>query len=98
MKHLFIITITQKLLETNSDSYKENIGDEMITYNYQWSNNERNAIRKSMADYKEYLNIGLDNSSLTKKPSILEVKETSMKVKFTNKEITDIVEFSFLAK
>lgn len=95
MKHLIKITITQKLLETTSDSDKEDIGKEITTENYQWSDNKRDAIGKAMA---EYLNIGLDNPYLDYTKEILEVKETSMKVKTTYDEFTCIVELRFIAK
>ena len=95
MKRLIKITVTQKLLEIDSDSYKGEIGKEVTTENYQWSDNKRDAIGKAMA---EYLNIGLDNPHPTIKRSLLEVKETSMKIKFTDGETTNIVGFSFIAK
>ena len=95
MKHLFKVTITQKLLETNCDDQKGSIGQEVTTTNYQWSDNERDAIGQSMA---EYLNIGLDNPDPTLTRTILEIKETSLKVESSYKGVKHVVGLSFTAK
>ena len=95
MKHLFKVTITQKLLETNCDDQKGSIGQEVTTTNDQWSDNERDAIGQSMA---EYLNIGLDNPDPTLTRTILEIKETSLKVELSYKGVKQVVGLSFTAK
>ena len=95
MKRLIKITVTQKLLEIDSDSYKEEIGKEVITENYQWSDNKRDAIGKAMA---EYINIGLDNPDSVSKKTLLEIKETSMKIGGYYGGIRTVVELSFIAK
>ena len=95
MKRLIKITVTQKLLEIDSDSYKEEIGKEVTTENYQWSDNERDAIGKAMA---EYINIGLDNPDSVSKKTLLEINETSMKIGGYYGGIRTVVELSFIAK
>lgn len=95
MKRLIKITITQKLLETDSDSYKKEIGQEVTTENYQWSDNEKDAIGKAMA---EYINIGLDIPNPASIRTLLEVKETSMKIESYYEGIRTVVGFSFIAK
>ena len=95
MKRLIKITVTQKLLEIDSDSYKGEIGKEVTTENYQWSDNKRDAIGKAMA---EYINIGLDNPDSVSKKTLLERKETSMKIRGYYKGIRAVIGFSFIAK
>ena len=95
MKDLFKVTITQKLLETNCDDQKGSIGQEVTTTNYQWSDNERDAIGQSMA---EYLNIGLDNPYPTLTRTILDITGTSLKVESSYKGVKQVVGLSFTAK
>ena len=95
MKHLIKVTITQKLLETNCDKYKSKVGQEVTTENYQWSDNERDAIGQAMA---EYLNIGLDNPDPVSTRTLLEIKETSLKIETSYKGVRYVAGLSFTVK
>ena len=95
MKRLIKVIITQKFLETNCDKYKSEVGQEVTTENYQWSDNERDAIGQAMA---EYLNIGLDNPDPVSTRTILEIKETSLKIETSYKGVRYVTGLSFTVK
>lgn len=89
MKRLIKVNVTEKLLDVDSYDLKECIGQEHLVEIYRWSDNEKDAIGEAMA---YCLNLATENStSLT----LLETKETSIKIKRENCKITSVMNLSF---
>lgn len=89
MKRLIKVNVTEKLLDVDSYDSKEFIGQEHSMDVYRWSDNEEDAIGEAMA---YCLNLALENStSLT----LLETKETSIKIKREDCKTTWVMNLSF---
>ena len=90
MKRLIKVNVTEKLLDVDSYDLKEFIGQENSIEVYRWSDNEEDAIGEAMAFCLNLVTTD-DSPSLT----ILETKETSIKIKRENGKTTCVMNLSF---